>query len=468
LENRTNNLSEEQARKIASGLEKIGPALFNDRRYPKLIELLEQLPKKYLDSPKISYLAALVYTENGNVLSSDYYLQLCKRFKKLYTEQEWEALLIQRSKTDFYLGSYSNKELLEKLEELKLVVKSPENILNLEININQFQIIDAFHNLEIDDELYNKTNKIYEGIENSILDIEQKSFQILFQTDNLMGVIFPRLFRSLIDRRLYDIGNLSFIRANQSKLLLLNNSFENVFKKIKEVHEYAERKDNKLLLAHAYDSLGRIPLNLNFCYFALDLTPSDIEDIKSSLETIILYQLKAYKIYKSLSVLPEAYNVINMAYETHRLSTEWINFSLDYIIKLSEIKNEIDSFSNEVFSKKYNSVIDQIIYDKKLMELGDVIVLDAQQIDIISRKMIEILNLPLDRIENIKNEIISIDYFKSNCTNKDLALLTNQSNPALGAEKYKFPSKLAIFNKRTNIILLEGYDVKEMLKKLND
>jgi hypothetical protein len=45
--------------------------------------------------------------------------------------------------------------------------------------------------------------------------------------------------------------------------------------------------------------------------------------------------------------------------------------------------------------------------------------------------------------------------------------MTNQANPALGGDKYEFPSKFAIVNKKTNIIYAEGYDVKEMLKKLD-
>lgn len=467
MENRPINLSVDRAQKIVSGLEKIGPVLFNERRYPELMELLEQLPKKYLDTPKMAYLAALVYTENGNVLSADYFLQLCNRYKKLYSDNEREALLFQRSKTDFYLGHYTDKELLEKLKELKQVVKSPENILNLEININQFQIVEALHNLEIDEELYNKTSDIYESIENFDIDLEQKNFQILFQTDNLVGVIFPKLINCLTNRGLYNAASPSFITNNQAKLDYLNNKVEKIFRRINNVHDYAEKNGNKLLLASAYDRIGQVSLNLDLCYFILDKIPGNIEDLKKSLEGTITYLYKAYNLYKNLSVMPQAFTVLNMAYESHRLSQEWIGYNLDKVVELSKIKSEISSFDSELFTKKFNSVVDNIINDKKFNSLNrEDLALNEYQLDMMGRKMIDILNLPSDRFENIKSELKAIDFFKVNCKNKDFVILTNQENPALGNDKYKFPSKFAIVSKKTNIVYAEGYDIKEMLRKL--
>lgn len=467
LENRSINHSADRAQKIVSALEKIGPVLFNGRRYPELIEYLEQLPKIYIDKPQMAYLAALVYTENGNVLSADYFLKLCERYKKFYSEKEWEALLLQRSRTDFLLGHYTNNELLAKLKVLRTEVSSPENSMNLEININQFQLVEAIHSLEIDEELYNKTNEIYARIEDLDINAEQKNFQILFQTDNLVGAIFPKLLNSLNDRRLYERVHPSFIKNNQEKLELLNVTFERVFKKINEVHDFAEKNENKLLLASAYDRIGKVSLNLDLCYFFLDIVPCDIEGLKKSLEGTISYQLKAYNLYKSLSVLPEAFTVLNMAYETHRLSKEWIDYNLDEVITLSKIKSEISSFDNESFAKRFSSVVDQIINDRKLGTLnGRDNALNENQIEMMVQKIIGILNLPPDRFDNVKNEIVSIEFFKSNCKNNDLVLLTNQEDPFLGKNKYRFPSKFAIANEKTNVIYAEGYDVKEMLMRL--
>lgn len=468
LENRSINQSEDRSRKIVSALEKIGPVLFNERRYPELIEYLEQLPKIYIDKPQIAYLAALVYSENGNVLSADYFLKLCERYKKFYSEKEWEALLLQRSRTDFLLGHYTNNELLAKLKALRAEVSSPENSMNLEININQFQLVEAIHSLEIDEELYNKTNKIYAGIEDLDINAEQKNFQILFQTDNLVGAILPKLLNSLNDRRLYERVHPSFIKNNQEKLELINVTFERVFRKINEVHDFAEKNENKLLLASAYDRLGKVSLNLDLCYFFLDTIPDDIEGLKRSLEGTISYQLKAYNLYKSLSVLPEAFTVLNMAYETHRLSKEWIDYNLDEVVTLSKIKSEISSFDNESFAKRFSSVVDQIINDRKLGTLNGLDnALNETQVEIIAQKIIGILNLPPDRFDNVKNEIESFEFFKSNCKNKELVLLTNQEDPFIGADKYRFPTKFAIASEKTHVIYAEGYDVKEMLMRLS-
>ncbi len=146
-----------QIQDIVDTLKKYGSYLFNSRKYNELISLLEQLPKKYIDSPRIAYLAALVYTESSQVLSADYFLKICLNNLSNFSEDGREALLMQKFKNDFQLGISTYDELLKQLDELEQEVKSEDHKISIELNRNQVEINKVFSTKQNDDELEKKT-----------------------------------------------------------------------------------------------------------------------------------------------------------------------------------------------------------------------------------------------------------------------------------------------------------------------
>lgn len=462
FEDQKTNQSDAQSKKIVKLLTEIGVTLFNERKYPELIELLEKLPKKYIDKPQIAYLAAIVYTETGNVLSSDYFLKVCFKNKMHYSVEEWEPLLLQRYKTDFNFGAYTTAELLDKLHELKKVVSVTENKLNIEININQFEILSIIEDIDIDESLIKKTNRIYDTICNSDLNPELMNYQILFQTDNLISVLFIKFSDILINRKLYESSSDSFIHENEETIEYLKKSIKNILIKLNEVLSNAIEGKNDLLRGHAYDRIAKVSLNSYLCYYMVGIEPDNINETKILLEGTLKYQLKAYEIYQKHLVLPEASKVITQSYETHRLSNDWVNHDLNQIIELDEIKNRIASFSNESYFKTFNSVVDQFLQDKLISsENRKVEPFNEKQLERAANRLLNVYQLPINRKENLKKELLSINNFTRNCINKDLVVMSNQSS---GHNRYKHPSKYRIVSRSTGIVYAEGYIIEDLLR----
>lgn len=463
LKSRTVTEENNQIQVIVEKLKKFGSYLFNSRKYPELIYLLEQLPKRYIDNPKIAYFAALVYTESSQVLSADYFLKICIKNFASFSEKEKEALLMQKFKNDFQLGIATSDELLERLDELERKVKSQENRINIELSRNQVEINKAFSTRNNDEELKKKTYSFYQKLLKLDVSEEQMHFNIIFQTENLMHTVIGNFSQYLLNRNLYLDSHRKFINDNELRFERLNNVIEEIFRNLGYAFDYASTSDNELMKAHYYYQVARTSFILNLNYYIFDYDFAEFELMKVTLGAIYSNYVKAFEIFKLLEINHQAFLSVSNALETYNLSKYWIDFELTEEIQLKTIKKEIQHFSGEVYFERYNPIVEKIAQDKIRNHRAE---LDENGKKLLIEKAIEMHNLPEDRSNNIKNELESLEYFRKNCNNNDLEMLTNQANPNLGQNRYKNPSKFAIMSKSTGIFYAEGYNIKEMLKKL--
>lgn len=448
---------------IIENLKKFGSYLFNTRKYHELIYLLEQLPKKYIDSPPMAYLAALVYTESSQVLSADYFLKICIKNLSSFSEDRREAILMQKFKNDFQLGIATYDELLEQLDELEQKVKSEDNRISIELNRNQVEINKIFSTKQNDKELEKKTYDFYQRLLNLDISEEQKHFNIIFQTENLVHTVIGNFSQYLLNRNLYLDSHQKFIEENELRFERLNSVIEEIFRNLDYAFEYASKADNELMKAHYYYQVANTSFILNLNYYIFDYDFEKFELIKVTLAAIYSNYLKAFEIFKLLEINHQAFLSASNALETYNLSKYWINFELVEKKQLAILKNEIQNYSDEVYFKRYNPIVEKIAKDKLQNHTSE---LDENGKKLLVQKAIEMYNLPEDRSDNIMNELEALEYFRKNCTNGDLVMLTNQVNPNLGQNRYKNPSKYAIMSKSTGIFYAEGYNIKEMLHKL--
>ena len=448
---------------IVVKIKKYGSYLFNARKYPELINLLEQLPKKYIDSPPIAYFAALVYTESSQVLSADYFLKICMKNLSTFSEEGREALLMQKFKNDFQLGIASYDELLLHLDELEQKVQSEDNKISIELNRNQVEINQVFSTRNNDKELEKKTYNFYQRLLQLDVNEEQKHFNIIFQTENLVHTVIGNFSQYLLNRNLYPGSHERFRKENELRFNKLNNVLEEIFRNLDYASDYASKNANELMKAHYYYQVAHTSFIVYLNYYIFDYDFEEFEFIKVTLRAIYSNYIKAYETFKQLEIKHQAFLAISNAYETYHLAKHWINYELVENENLKILKTEIHNYSEEVYFERYNPFVEKIANDKLINQRHE---LDRNGIDLVVQKAIEMYNLPEDRFLNIKNELESLEYFRKICTNDDLEILTNQVNPNLGAERYKIPSKYAIISKSSDIIYAEGYDVKELLQKL--
>lgn len=455
--------NDSKLQKIVIFLKQFGSDLFNERKYFDLINLIEQLPKKELDHPRIAYLAALVYTESSEVLSADYFIKICLNSFSHFNEKGKEAILMQKYKNDYQLGLYTSDEFLKQLNDLKQKIKSPENIINIEININQLEINKAIESKDFEVDLEGKTYEFYLNILKLDIEQEQKYFQILFQTENLLHSIIGKFSLYLVNRKLYNESHEKFIQKNELNFIRFTNIIEEINKNLENAHNYAKDNNNELMLSHYYyyKALSAFMIHLN--YYIFDYIPDNVEVIKNSLKEIYSNFIKAFNLYKSFNLKHQVFLSISNACETHLMSKYWINDDIVDEETFIGLEKERKSFSNEVYYNRYSSIVSKTANDK-IKNVS--IELDEKKLELMAKMAIEMEQLPEDRLENIKNELSAIDLFNKICKNEELELLTNQANPNLGHERYKIPSKFAIRSKATGILYGEGYDIKLILSKL--
>jgi hypothetical protein len=286
---------------------------------------------------------------------------------------------------------------------------------------------------------------------------------LIFQTENLLHTIIGKFSIYLVKRKLYKDSRIEFALKNELEFEKFNNTFNEINNNLKKAYDYATENNNELMLAHFYyqSALGSFIVNLN--YYIFDYEFQVIEKLKNILGKIYSDFIRAFNLYKKFDLNHQIFLSVSNALETCQLAKHWINYNLVDEETRSKLNDDIKSFSNEVYFNRYSSIVSKIANDK----IQNVkIELDDKQIELMAKMAIEMEQFPEDRIENIKNEIRSINLFRKVCKNNDLEFLSNQANPNLGSDRYKNPSKYAIISRTSGIIYSEGYDIKEMLRKL--
>lgn len=450
--------------KIVQQLLEIGNILFNDRKYTELIELIEQLPKKEADKPRISYLAALVYTENGNVLSADYYLKNTAQSREYFTDEGWEALQLQQLKFDFNYSSLTIDEVIDKINQIKPSLKSQENIRHLEITLIQSEMKKMI-GFDINDDLYQKSIDFMNLIGNVVEDNDQKYFQTVFHSENIINLIFLKFSSLLNDRLLYKYSFPSFEANNEKQINILNKTLNSILERLNQAVEFSIQHENRLLYAHAIMRIADLNYKQFLNYYLAEYKPKDQDKIKTTLSEVLEYQLEAYSLYLDHSLMTEASYTINCAYETHRLAKVWLKVDLDKSHSIDQIRKEINKHEGKSYNRPFANIIDHFA-ERKNNKFGSDEPLDQKAIEMMANKAIEMFNLPEARTTNIINEIKSTDYFKLNCKNIDLEILTSNPDPGFDQNAYKYPSKYCIRNKKTNLIYSEGYDIVAMMKEI--
>ena len=443
-------------------LETIGTHLFNDRKYSKIITLLEMLPKRYFSRPKISYIAALTYAEMGELLDADYFLKICYTKKSDYSDNEFIALEIQKYKVDFAYGLYDIKDLISQLKQIRERAINNDNLLNIDININMLELYQKIGGLSFDKNFLNEIDEIFKRIEKTTQNQEQKHFQRIFHSENLISAI-TRIYSDFINDNylLNNITDFDAIKLRQIELNEILDSFMKVGNIISESLEYAISENNKLMKAHALHKLAVCFFSINFSLFTNNKSPEK-DNILKILESSLTNSISAYNLFVEINVYQYAYYAINLAYDIYRLIEEWLEVIPINICTIEELKNKIKSFNKFEFSNQYNSVIDKIVSEP--IERNENRNLNDEEYNTLAERIIKVRNLPKNRKENILEELKSIAYFVNNCTKSDLIILSNQESK--GWLAYNEPSKYAIACKKTHTIYSEGFNIKEMMQNL--
>tara|TARA_R110002050_G_scaffold291972_1_gene446931 strand:+ start:4760 stop:6727 length:1968 start_codon:yes stop_codon:yes gene_type:complete len=442
-------------------LETIGPYLFNKHEYAKITSLLELVPYRECRRHKLSYIAALTYAETGEFIEADYFLKHCFTNKELYSKEEFVALEMQRFKIDFSYGVYTPEQFISRLRRIKEQTSNQDNIVNIDILILKIEINQKIGRLDFEKNIINEIEDIFQKINTITQDEEQKSFQQVFLSENLIGVLTRIYSDHLHDKHLLSKNeNFVAFREWETEYNHIISSFEKVLHTLDDSLQLAKSKENKLLEAHALNTLARGFFSMNLSLFMEKVNPQNHLEVKTILEGCLHQAVSAFNLFLSIEIYQLAFESIILAYDIYRLAQEWIDVDIDNIIPLSEIDKRISSFDKYEFGGHFKSTIDKIVND----HVDEAKNLDDDALLILAERILHVKNLPKHRVKNLFNELKAYRFYSTNCNRDDLVLLSNQEHK--GKLAYSQPSKFAIASIKTGVIFIDGYNIESIMRTL--
>jgi len=452
-----------QKHEIIKHLEEKGADLFNRNQYKDIILLLEELSIKEISSKELLlFLAAVSYTEVGKLLDAEFYLTKCFKNRDLYNEGLMEILELQKIKVDFAFGKYNDTKLLEKLYELKGNVVSKDNIATIDHLISMLQLGNSIGNTDFEIKDIEDIEKGFETIENTTGSEKQRYFQRIFQSELLLHAV-NRLYADYINNsKLYPFGE------TQERIDLfqyITDRFQLILDINKTAIIYSKKNNTPLIEAHAKNTIANLCFAVNYSHFFNQQKPTNIDYLKNQFEEALQNALDSHNLFQDSSMLKESYLAIRTVYDLYRLSEEALEIKLDYIINIEQIKEKIEQFSDCEFYSQHNSTVD--FYCSTYSSTENTIDYSDKAIEQFSFQIVKSKRLPIERVGNLKNELINCRNFNKYCKNKELMLLTVQRT-IKDENLWENPTLYQIINSKTGNYIIEGSNILDMLQKLGE
>ena len=460
---------------VADFLIKYGGFLFNENEYLSLSQMLGTVSRSTIDrSPELIFLAAILYTQTGNVIEADYYLRKARKVANTLSEEQNGIIGFSEIRLDFLKGNIDHKNFLEKLKELKSYTKSIENQLTLEINIVFFDLITNLENRDLsnNNRIKQQIDELLNRIDNAEIPIDKKyllkiyhsenqhtfginaflNYYTKFKTQESLNVLVP-----VAERILYA----------QLTLQLTNAAVETAFK----AYQYASENELDLLKAYAAHHLAKYFFTFNSSMLLVkdndNPVVADLQKEVSRYETNQNFSLIAYNQFLALGMYQSAHEALCTAYEIlnlcHRMTGE--NVGLRPAEGLLRIIHEIeDSYDLQPFGSAVDQIFSSITKRQKregspLKDATD------SEITYMAERVLEGYNLPMDRLPSIVHDMKMNREFEKRCINPNIEMLQDQSHMADLNTIYKVPPNYILRHKTLNIQTRPSTDIEVLLKE---
>lgn len=453
---------------IIQKLEREGLNLFNNFKCAEIVKLTLELPNKdiYIN-PKLLFLATIAYAEMGYLLDASlfrkkyFHLELKKRLAPEFEE----ILVIYEFVIDHGLGYYNRDETITKLFDLKTRITNPDNLSAIESQISMLKVEGSIGNTTYSIEDVEDVINVIKSIEERATTDPQRIIQKAIQSEILIHSISRLYTDFLTDTHLYWAISEPLERQNLRKYI--DNTYALIFKINEEALEYNRSVHNNKIEAIAKYNLAKCYYVIYSSQYFNSLDPNDPEGVKEDLIKSIQLASESWIIYEQLSMHKDAYLAIREVYELYRLGEEFLNKELDSVMCLDEIIKNLRSYEQFDFYSKYVSTIDMYCdnINKRNLQITRPNV-PIEKLDEMAPRLLHSLNLPLNRVDNMKNDYLQCENFEVHCDSPDLYLLSNQIKSDT-SKLWEVPVQYLIRNVKSGEDLIEGYDVIDMLKAIN-
>lgn len=341
-----------EAKSTVQILTKYGGTLFNQSRFSAICAGLDRIPKKSFEQKEICYLAAITYTEVGNVVDAGYYFQLCDRQKSEFTNEQRDMLDIQKFRLEYFLGKKSTSELRNVLNNKSFSRETEKQVLAIKANLLGLDLRE-FKPTEFYDEEF--INSIVETLD----EIEKSNHPEISNQYLLLGV--AEVLNNAINGIMRDMIFNTQISEALGGGSPMNSERKSKFLQLEKLNDRSQGYwDKSLDIAFANDDVTLEAYTMYYRSLALFrkldtlyTTKGDWKETESNsaCEEVCLGAIKSYNTFNRIGMAPVAYKSILLANEISNLAKKWNGFSLDHIANHDKIRRALRSFKGSGFKQ---------------------------------------------------------------------------------------------------------------------
>lgn len=454
-------------------LEENGSILINNQEFKLLHFALSGLKRGEIRKSKLLCLyAAVAYSEIGDVIEAKYYLSRCKQFRETYSPSDKELLLLIGPRVDFISGEISLTEYGKKMDLLFNEVKNPLNILNVKLNLMYLKVLDRIRNGKYTVEFDVELKSIFSEIEQLEIKEENRNALIIQHSDIVLNYTNAFLSKNVIRQRIRE--KLNYELSDQEKEELITRYFELrelPISYLEKVFNYSNETQNDILKSNVLFRLANYFLITHLCLVFIKESPPLTYELKKQYLNHVNNLFIVFNVFIEEKRKREAHLSLNFSLDLRKL------FSLEYGQALiDEDENEtiklIEQIEFETGMKKYNSHVEEAFHHfesiNQLTQEDLLLRSSDQDIEKFAHTILEVYQLPEDRLINIIAELKNYKKFHEACKNPDLDLLQDLSHNSSIETSYKYPPKYIIRNMKTGLKTLPSTDIDELLEAFKD
>jgi mRNA-degrading endonuclease YafQ of YafQ-DinJ toxin-antitoxin module len=435
--------------------------------------LIQSIPTRdFVSDSKLVLIAVIAYSNIGMCVDAEYYIGIARRYDSQYQQNEKDLLRFAKLRIDYLLGRNRGKSYYASLKDLSESTENLENKLILKLNILSYKLLnDAEFSTDYKD-LSKEAFDFFETLETASVEIQKRYSMMMSHVQNII------LYESKIST--ISLGRLAIkerpleLNLNKERFEILQET-ERVFDKLRRIIVkcllFARSNEDHLLEATASFKLGMLTYSREFTRLIFTFQNPSIEE-----ELKLAYQLllaAAYR-FRELSLLNDYRLSLAAAHELAEISRIKYKLSLSTVEETESIIKVINSITNKMgLEEEFDDTKIQNMWNKYQEILNTpedqmISELSEDQIHKYGLEILKAIELPNDRLENIKRDLRASSVFHKVVGDSDTYILLNDNSARRNtSEYYKYPSEYIILNKKTQMQTLPNTDIEYLLKQLN-
>lgn len=456
----------------AEMLSKHGAMLFNENQFGLLLRLINLVPRQVIvNSPELLFLAAVTFSQMGDVIEAGYYLSKVRKRADELSEEHRALIAFSEIHLEFLKGEVSYQTLADRFIAINAGHYSMENQLILEINTLFATFYDSIHHA--DPEFEGRIKSLFSKIENSGLALQkqhllrvllsgcQHSFALqlymVYYTDykvkQSLGIIIPETERAAHSFRCFTL-------IEEAKLVAHS------------AYVFAEERGLSLLKANAGAQLA-------MQFVAMQAAMLMVPDYRfSEKKPEAFHRLcvvnqnfagSAMNSFLELQLFEKARQCLGTAIDIHKLSFHLLGMPLG-VQSETEMLKILREIENKYDLSPYTFVVDEML--SRLNNSNDEKKNWAQatdtEIKVLAQRVLTEFGLPKDRLQHIVSEMEAVRTFKQHCNHPDLILHFDQNPNAPKETLYTKCSHFVIVNQRNGRCTIPGSDIQKLLLQVPD